>query len=184
MTTDVLDEHQRLKYQTTQEISRHSSTKPVLAATAMATNNPNQRRTKYPTQSSLPSARPASSSIHQRHSGGSDFFSILRSFALKPFRTASMSEAMAGGQTSNVISGATVPNQSPVNLLRYRPLSDMVIDRNSYAQSTEVSIDWLIYETYSIDRFHQIFISCRSFKTISDEFRVIFPSNQSKTSSD
>ena len=159
MTTDVLNEPrcatQDLSYDSVREPVLRSTSSPATitktASTVLSTpsisgtttttaTTANSRRMKYSTQTNLSTPRPSASSIHQRHSGPADILSILRSIALKPFRTASMNEAVAGGHTSNVIGGSTSHNRTPVNLLRYRPLSDALIDQNPYTQSTRVCI--------------------------------------------
>ena len=95
------------------------------------------RCVKYPTQTGVPASHSSTHSIHNRHSGSMDILSLIRSFARKPFRTSSMSNAIAGGETSNVIGGTDTPRKSPVNLLRYRPLTDHA----SHTQSPHVCID-------------------------------------------
>jgi hypothetical protein len=169
MTTDVLNEPrcatQDLPYDSVREPVLRSTSSPatitktagtvlgtpsILTTTTTTTATPNARRMKYSTQTNLSTPRPSTNSMHQRHSGPTDILSILRSIALKPFRTASMNEAVAGGHTSNVIGGSTSNSRTPVNLLRYRPLSDALIDQNPYAQSTRVCISRL-RDTESID---------------------------------
>lgn len=154
MTTDVLNEPrcatQNLSYDSVREPVLRSTSSPATitktagavlgTTTTTAATTTNSRRMKYSTQTNLSTPRPSASSMHQRHSGPADILSILRSIALKPFRTASMNEAVAGGHTSNVIGGSTSHNRTPVNLLRYRPLSDALIDQNPYTQSTRVCI--------------------------------------------
>ena len=105
----------------------------------MSTVTHNQR-VKYSTQTNISSSHSSTNSIHNRHSGSTDILSLIRSFAMKPFKTSSMTNAIAGGQTSNVIGGTNIPTKSPVNLLRYRPLSDVLTDHASYTQSTHVCI--------------------------------------------
>jgi hypothetical protein len=71
-----------------------------------------------------------------------------------------MTNAIAGGQTSNVIGGTNTPTKSPVNLLGYRPLSDVLTDHASHTPSRHVCIH--------IDRqtcVHTYMISCVSFDT-------------------
>lgn len=152
MATDVLDEHhfksQRSHYDSNRtKLTKDSSirlptaTSTVLGTSSMSTPARN-RRVKYPTQTSASSTSLSSmNSIHSRHSGSSDILSLIRSLAMKPFKTASMTNAVAGGQTSNVISGSNTHGKPPVNLLRYRPLSDVLTDHDSYIQSTHVCID-------------------------------------------
>jgi hypothetical protein len=138
MTSDILDERYRssqgLPYQSTSS-SKMSSPNTVLGGSSTTAS---QRRAKYSTHTSLSSPRPTTSSIHQRNSGSADILSIIRSIALKPFRTASMNDAVAGGHTSNVIGGSSLHNRTAVNLVRYRPLSEAVIDHKSFTQSTQV----------------------------------------------
>ncbi len=141
MATDILDEHH---FQTQCSSSKDSLHRPtttsVLNTSSMSTVHHN-RRVKYSTQPGIPSSHSSTNSIHHRHSGSTDILSLIRSFAMKPFKTSSMSNAISGGQTSNVIGGSTISTKSPVNLLRYRPLSDVLTDHASYTQSTHVCID-------------------------------------------
>ena len=154
MATDIFDEHRfknqcalyetthialpkdSLRRPTTTTASSLSST--VLGTSSMSTTSNNNRRVKYSTQTNLSSSHSTTNSIHNRHSGSTDFLSIIRSFAMKPFKTTSMTNAIAGGQTSNVIGGTNASTKSPVNLLRYRPLSDVVTDHASSIQSPHV----------------------------------------------
>ncbi len=151
MTTDVLDEHhfksQCSLYESNRTILTKDSirlptaTSTVLGTSSMSTPGRHQR-VKYPTQSSASASSLSSmNSIHNRHSSSSDILSLIRSFAMKPFKTSSMTNAVAGGQTSNVISGSDTHSKPPVNLLRYRPLSDVLTDHDSCIQSTHVCID-------------------------------------------
>ena len=174
MTTDVLNEPrcatQDLPYDSVREPVLRSTSSPATitktastvlgtpsisgTTTTTPTTTTNSRRMKYSTQTNLSTPRSSASSMHQRHAGPTDILSILRSIALKPFRTASMNEAVAGGHTSNVIGGSTSHNRTPVNLLRYRPLSDALIDQNPYAQSTRVCITRLRFtETFDEEFF-------------------------------
>jgi hypothetical protein len=151
MATDVLDEH-RFKSQcsiyeptyvrsTKEQKRRPATTTTVLRTPSMSTAT-HDRRVKYSTQKNITSTHSTANSIHSRHSGSTDILSLIRSFALKPFKTSSMTNAVAGGQTNNVIGGSNTHSKLPVNLLRYRPLSDVVTDHASYTQSsTHVCID-------------------------------------------
>jgi hypothetical protein len=156
MATDILDEHrfqsQCSLYESTRiQLTKDSILRPntattttssttVLGAPPMSTVT-HHRRVKYSTQANASSSPSSTNSIHSRHSGSTDIFSLIRSFAMKPFKTSSMSNAIAEGQTSNVIGGTNTPTKSSVNLLRYRPLSDVLTDHASYTQSTHVCID-------------------------------------------
>jgi hypothetical protein len=151
MATDVLDEHRftsqtslyepsrtRLPKQGSRRIVTGSTTTIYETASTTTTNRP--RRVRYSTQTSAPTNHVTNNSIHQRHSVSNDFLSLFRSFAIKPFKTSSMTNAVAEGQTNNVISDNNVHAKPPVSLLRYRPLSDNVTENTSYAQSTRVCI--------------------------------------------
>jgi hypothetical protein len=153
MATDILDEHrfnsqcslyESTRIQLTKDSIRRptttTTTSTVLSAPSMSTIARNSR-VKYPTQTNLPSSHSSTNSIHNHHSGSTDILSFIRSFAMKPFKTSSMTNAIAGGQTSDVIGGTNTHTKSPVNLLRYRPLSDVLTDHASYTQSTHVCID-------------------------------------------
>lgn len=148
MSTDILDEH-RFKnqcslYESTRiQLTNDSRRRPSTTTTTTSSSSPmssltHNRRVKYPTQTNVPSSHSSTNSIHSRHSGSTDILSLIRSFAMKPFKTSSMTNAIAGGQTSNVIGGTNAPAKSPVNLLRYRPLSDVLTDHASYTQSPHV----------------------------------------------
>lgn len=147
MAADILDER-RFKSQCSlyespkdsQNRPSSTSTTPILRQPSLSTIE-HQRRVKYPTQSPVPTSHSSTNSIHNRHSGSTDFLSIIRTFALKPFKSSSMTNAIAGGQTSDVIGGTNMRSKASVNLLRYRPLSDVLTDHASYTQSTLVCID-------------------------------------------
>ncbi|CAF4516486.1 unnamed protein product [Rotaria sp. Silwood1] len=160
MATDVLDEN-RFKnqcslYESTRvQLSKDSinhppTTSTVLNSPSMSTTTHN-RRVKYPTQTNLPSSHSLSNSIHNRHSGSSDIFTFIRSFAMKPFKTSSMTNAVAGGETSNVIGGSNMRNKSSVSLLRYRPLSDVLTDHTSYTQSNHAVEEFLKHMEWSVN---------------------------------
>ena len=145
MTTDVLDEHrfqtQCSLYESTHiQLPNDSLHRPSTSSVLLNKPKHNQR-VKYPTQTNISSSRSSMNSIHHRHSTSNDIFSFIRSFAMKPFKTSSMTNALAGGEASNVIGDSHMHNKSPVNLLRYRPLSDVLTDHASYTQSTHVCID-------------------------------------------
>ncbi|CAF0844199.1 unnamed protein product [Adineta ricciae] len=152
MSADVFDEHyfqnQCSLYESTRAklpkdtIRLSSATSTVLGTSSMSTPT-RYRRVKYPTQINTSSSLSSTNSIHNRHSASTDIFSLIRSFAMKPFKTSSMTNAVAGGQTSNVISGSHTHSKAPVNLLRYRPLSDVLTDHDSYTQSTHTVEDFL-----------------------------------------
>ncbi|CAF2520202.1 unnamed protein product [Rotaria sp. Silwood2] len=160
MATDVLDEN-RFKNQCTlydstrvqlskDAIHHPPTTSTVLSTPPMSTTTHN-RRVKYPTQTNLPSSHSLSNSIHNRHSGSSDIFTFIRSFAMKPFKTSSMTNAVAGGETSNVIGGSNIRNKSSVSLLRYRPLSDVLTDHTSYTQSNHAVEEFLKHMEWSVN---------------------------------
>lgn len=176
MATDILDEN-RFKNQCslyesnrvslTKDSRRHpsssSSTTPtttsVIPGTSSMSSYTHNRRVKYPTQTNPPSSHSSTNSIHNRHSGSNDIMSFLRSLAFKPFKTSSMTNAIAGGQTSNVIGGTNTPTKSPVNLLKYRPLSDVLTDHASHTQSPHVCIDRPMYVCTYISKKKEIVVS-------------------------
>ncbi|CAF1085029.1 unnamed protein product [Rotaria sordida] len=163
MATDVLEEN-RFKNQCSLYESTHvqltngtihhhhhhhpPTTSTVLNASSISTTTHN-RRVKYPTQTNLSSSHSLSNSIHNRHSGSADIFNFIRSFARKPFKTSSMTNAVAGGETSNVIGGSNIRNKSSVSLLRYRPLSDVLTDHTSYTQSNHAVEEFLKHMEWS-----------------------------------
>ena len=143
MTTGITDDHvftSQCSIYDSPRVRSPKETRPVLGTPSMPSSAAHRRQVKYPTQASMASPRPSTNSIHHRHSGSADLMSVIRSLALKPFKASSMTDAVAGGQTSNVISGSQLPNKSSVNLLRYRPLSDVLPDQTSFTQSTSVCI--------------------------------------------
>ncbi|CAF0975577.1 unnamed protein product [Adineta steineri] len=152
MSTDVLDEHhfksQCSLYESThtklaKDTIRLSTTTSTILGTSSMSTPTRYRRVKYPTQINASSSSSSSNSIHNRHSGSTDILSLIRSFAMKPFKASSMTNAVAGGQTRNVISGSNTHSKHAVNLLRYRPLSDVVTDHDSYTQPTHTVEDFL-----------------------------------------
>lgn len=145
MSTDVFDEHyfqkqcslydsKRVKLR--KDTVRMSPTTSTVLDQSPMSAPARHRRVKYPTQ--INNASSPGHSIHNRHSASTDILSLIRSFAMKPFKTSSMTNAFAGGQTSNVISGEHPSSKASVNLLRYRPLSDVLTDHDSYTPSTHV----------------------------------------------
>jgi hypothetical protein len=100
----------------------------------------NSINVKYSTQTSMPANTSTNNSIHNRHSTSTDLLSVIRSFALKPFKTSSMTNAMAEGQTNNVVGGHHIHTKPPVSLLKYRPLSDNLTHHTTCTQSTRVCI--------------------------------------------
>ena len=157
MTTDVLDEngfesqcslYETTHVQLTNNALRDPTTASTVLDTSLAPKTPHNQTVKYSTQTNSPPTHSLTNSIHSRHSGSSDILSLIRSFAMKPFKTSSMTNALAGGQTSNVIGGGHIRNKPPVNLLRYRPLSDVLTDQTSYTQSTHVCIEKENVPTY------------------------------------
>jgi hypothetical protein len=149
MATEVLEEHRFTSQSSLYEPSRTRLPKEgkrrtvagsttTIYETASTTARP--RRVKYSTQNSMPTNHVTNNSIHHRHSVSNDFLSLFRSFAIKPFKTSSMTNAVAEGQTNNVINGNNVHAKPPVSLLRYRPLSDNLTEHTSYTQSTRVCI--------------------------------------------
>jgi hypothetical protein len=151
MATDVLDEHRfssqcslyephgnRLSKETKHHETKSSLT--TIFTTTSVTSNTRPRREKYSTQSSAPINSVTNNSINHRNSVSNDFLSVIRTFAMKPFRTTSMTNAVTEGQTNNVIGSNHVHAKPPVSLLKYRPLSDSVFDHISYSQPTHVCI--------------------------------------------
>jgi len=149
MATEVLDEHRFTSQTSLYEPSRTRLPKEgkrrtitgsttTIYETASTTTRP--RRVKYSTQNSMPTNHVTNNSIHHRHSVSNDFLSLFRSFAIKPFKTSSMTNAVAEGQTNNVMNDNNVHAKPPVSLLRYRPLSDNLTEHTSYTQSTRVCI--------------------------------------------
>ncbi len=141
MATDIFDEHRFQSQCSPSKDSLHRPTTPSVLNTSSMSAIGRNRRMKYSTQPGISSSQSSTNSIHNRHSGSTDILSLIRSFAMKPFKTSSMSNAISGGQTSDVIGGTYISTKSPVNLLRYRPLSDVLTDHASYTQSTHVCID-------------------------------------------
>jgi hypothetical protein len=148
MATGILDEHrfnsqcslyEPVRTRSPTEQLRRPTTTTLYDAESIpsVTNN---RRIKYSTQTSVSSSHVTSNSIHKRHSASTDLMSLIRSFALKPFKTSSMTNAAAVGQTNNIISDNTVHTRPPVSLLRFRPLSDNVTNHSTFTQSTRVCI--------------------------------------------
>jgi hypothetical protein len=151
MATDVFDEHRFSSQAPRYEPSRTRFPKEPIRRplTSSATNifettSPpaatRPQRIKYSTQTSAPTNSVTTNSINQRHSVSNDLMSLFRSFAIKPFRATSMTNAAAEGQTNNIISGNHIHTKPPVSLLKYRPLSENVSDHTSYAQPTRVCI--------------------------------------------
>lgn len=150
MATDVLDEH-RFKSQTSlyepsrTRLTKETSRRTLAGSTATVYDTSSTipitrpRRVRYSTQSGVPT-NSVTDSIHQRNSVSNDLISLFRSFAMKPFKGTTMTNAVAEGQTNNAISGNNVHAKPPVSLLKYRPLSDNVTDYTSYTQSTRVCI--------------------------------------------
>lgn len=144
MATDILDK-QRFKNQ----CSLYESTRLPLEndainrsnSTAMSKINQNHRK-KYATQTPTTS----NNSHRQHHSESTDILSLIRSFAFKPFKTSSMANTFTGGQAHHpVLSDSQMSTtKSSVNLLNFRPLSDVVTDHASYTQSTYVNdLTWM-----------------------------------------
>jgi hypothetical protein len=148
MATDVFDEHRfssqnslyepsrtRLAKDTTHRAITGSSTTIFTTASTSTVNRP--RRIKYSTQTSVP---PTTNSIQHRNSASNDLISLFRTFAMKPFRTSSMTNAVVEGQTNTATAGNHTHGKPPVSLLKYRPLSENVTDHTSYTQATRVCI--------------------------------------------
>jgi hypothetical protein len=153
MATDVLDEHRYSSQASVYEPSRIRLRKePVRRAMTASTTTIYEtqststsitvrpRRVKYSTQTSMPANSVTTNSINHRHSVSNDLISLFRSFAMKPFRASTMTNAVTEGQTNNVINGNNLHAKPPVSLLNYRPLSENVTGHAFYTQSTRVCI--------------------------------------------
>jgi hypothetical protein len=151
MATEVLDEHRFSSQCSLYEPTRNRLAKDAkcrstttstttLYATPSTPVTTRTLRGKYSTQSSMPSNPTPNNSIHNRHSTSTDLLSLIRSFAMKPFKTSSMTSAMAEGQTNNVVVGNHIHTKPPVSLLKYRPLSENVTNHTTFTQSTRVCI--------------------------------------------
>ena len=155
MAADILDERRFKSQCSLYESGKDSQTRPSSTATTPILRQPSMstiehhRRVKYPTQSGVPSSHASTNSIHNRHSGSTDILSLIRSFALKPFKSSSMSNSIAAGQTNAVIGGANIRSKASVNLLGYRPISDVLTDHASSTQSTLVCTETQTTNVYA-----------------------------------
>lgn len=152
MATDVFDEHcfssQMSLYEPSRtrllskDTTRHTITASTstIFETASTSTITRSRPIKYPTQTSAPVNPVTTAPINQRHSLSNDLISLFRTFAMKPFKTSSITNATGEGQTNNNTGSNHSHGKPPVSLLRYRPLSENVTDHTSYTQSTRVCI--------------------------------------------
>jgi hypothetical protein len=148
MATDVFDEHRFSSQTSLYEPSRTRLSKDMTPRTITGSSTTifttgstsaiaRSQRVKYSTQSSAP---PTTTSIQQRNSVSNDLISLFRTFAMKPFRTSSMTNPLVEGQINNGTGGNHTHAKPPVSLLKYRPLSENVTDHTSYTQATRVCI--------------------------------------------
>ena len=149
MATDVLDERRfqnqcslyESNFAQSSQQRRRQPTTHVTAKLRPTTSVPSavitQRRAPLTAQ---PSVAPSNHVTSHRHSVSSDFISLLRSLAMKPFRTTSTSPPASDGQTNPSLSNHNLQAKASVSLLKYRPLSDRVTDHASHIQSTRVCI--------------------------------------------
>jgi len=144
MATDILDKHRFKNQCSLYESTRLPvETDPIVRSNSSTMSKSNRtHHKKYVTQTiSTPTN---DNSLHQRHNSSTDILSLLRSLAFKPFKASSTGNSFTGGQTNNVLSDSqTLATKSSVNLLRYRPLSDVVTDNASCTQSTYVKISFI-----------------------------------------
>ena len=151
MATDVLDERRFKTERSLYEPTHGRSTRGLArrsigtsASTLMETSSmptaTTQRRVKYQTQTGAPVHPSTGNSIHNRHSSSTDFLSLLRSLALRPFKLSSMVSAATDGQATMNIADNNTHARPTVTLVKFRPMSDGVTDQSSYAQSTRVCI--------------------------------------------
>lgn len=151
MTTDVIDDH-RFKNQcslyepTNRRLTKEAkhfptaaSTKTLYEPSATPSTN-NNRRYRTNTLTSVSSNPTNANNTQSRHSSSNDLLSIIRSVAMRPFKTSSTVNTVTEGQSTNVIGGSQVQDKTSVSLLKYRPLSDCVSNQASYGQSTRVCI--------------------------------------------
>ena len=137
MTTDILDER-HFQNQCSLYDSPHASSS--YRSTPLLTRD---RRMNYITQTSAPVNSPstlADAAAQHRHSVSTDILSVIRSFALKPFKTSSVINAATDEQGANSLGERNLRTKPPVSLLKYRPLSDGVTDHTAYTQSHRVRI--------------------------------------------
>ena len=153
MATDVLDDHRFTSQCSLYEpkrtrLSKEVKRRPTAGSTATlfdahsSTSAARNRRLRYSIQpqTSVPNTSTHHQSIPNRHSVSNDFLSLFRSLAMKPFKTSSMTNGTAEGQTSQTTGGNQTHSKPPVSLLKFRPLSDSITDQTSFTQSTHVCI--------------------------------------------
>ncbi|CAF4025053.1 unnamed protein product, partial [Rotaria magnacalcarata] len=148
MTTDVIDEHrfssqcslyEPNNHRLSKDIKRYSttaSTKTLFESSSSTPRINHATRLKQSTSSNTTSNPSNVNNIQNRHSASNDLFSLIRSVAMKPFKTSSTVNTVTEGQTTiNAVGGYHVHDKPPVSLLKYRPLSDSVSDHASYSQA-------------------------------------------------
>ena len=122
MTTDILDEH---RFRTQCSLYESNSGRQSKLHSTFSINA--SRNLRYGSCTS------ESSSFQPRHSLSSEILSLLRSFALKPFKISSFNSSV----TDDLINLTPEPKPN-VSLLNYRPLSVCVTDHAAYTQSIRV----------------------------------------------
>ncbi|CAF0868857.1 unnamed protein product [Rotaria sp. Silwood1] len=154
MATDVIDEtrftsqcslYEPVSRRIPIDIKRYSTTGSTipLIETRSRPRPISTPHLKQAVSTSAPSNSTNTNSIQNRHSTSNDFLSLIRSVAMKPFKTSSAVNAVIEGQTNNAIGGNHVHDKPSVSLLKYRPLSDNVSDRTLYTQSTRETENFL-----------------------------------------
>ena len=119
--------------------SANSASTLNLSSTSRTTNRTNLRRVTMTSQTSVAFTHRPSTNSTQRASTTNDLISVLRSFALKPFKTSSIVNHVHEGQTNvGSLASENLQPKSSVSLLRYRPLSDSVTDHACHAQFNHV----------------------------------------------
>ena len=151
MATDVLDEHRftsqcSLYEPANRRLSKDVKRYPTAASSRTLFETPSTpatihtQRIKYSTSTTTPTNNTNTNSLQSRHSASNDLLSLIRSVAMKPFKTSSVVNGGAEGQTNSVIGGNHIHDKPPVSLLKYRPLSDNVSDHTMYTQTSRVCI--------------------------------------------
>ncbi|CAF2391402.1 unnamed protein product [Rotaria sp. Silwood2] len=154
MATDVLDEnrftsqcslYEPASHRLSTDSKRYSTTESTIPLIPTR-SNPRPMNTSHIKQSvstSAPSNPTSTNSIQSRHSTSNDFLSLIRSVAMKPFKTSSAVNTVTEGQTNNAIGGNHIHDKPSVSLVKYRPLSDNVSDQTFYTQSTRETGNFL-----------------------------------------
>lgn len=160
MATDVFDEHRFTSQCSLYESNNHRLTKDTKRYTTAsstrtlfeASSTPSIIRTariKYSISTTSSSNQTnnnnnssnSNSGLQSRHSVSNDLLSLIRTVAMKPFKTSSVTSTGVDGQANNASGGGNqIHDKSGVNLLKYRPLSDDFSDHNVYTQPNRVCI--------------------------------------------